>query len=442
MMTMRRKPRTGPPRDRALTAVTALDGPPGATMNKLLAILGTRGIPARHGGFETFAEHLALYLVDRGWRVTVYCQEDQSAVPEKTWREGMWKGVRLVHIPVRQSGPLGTLVFDLKAMIMASREPGLVLTLGYNSAVFCLLLRLVGRPNVINMDGLEWQRSKWSWPARAWFYINEWLGCWLADHLLADHPAIYAHLSTRVASRTITMIPYGADPVEQAEPSLIEPLGLSPQRYILLVARPEPENSILEVVSAFSARTRGVTLAIVGDYYPDIVDYHRQVRGAAGPEVQFLGAIYDRPVVQSLRYHALLYVHGHRVGGTNPSLLEALGAGSAVLAHDNRFNRWVAGEGARYFTDAATCITEIDRMLSDPEEIHALRRASRERFEAQFRWDHILPKYEEFLTRWLPVAGSSRRRAVRANALPQSAHHSCATPGGRTGAASQTTGSD
>lgn len=442
MMTTHRDASADLAQDQAPTAVTALDGQPGATMNKVLAILGTRGIPARHGGFETFAEHLALYLVDRGWAVTVYCQDDQGAVPETTRRDGMWKGVRLVRIPVRQSGPLGTLVFDLKATIMACREEGLVLTLGYNSAVFCLLLRIVGRPNVINMDGLEWQRSKWSWPARAWLYVNERLGCWLGNHLLADHPDILAHLSRRVASSKITMIPYGADPVEQAEPGLIESLGLSPQCYILLVARPEPENSILEGVSAFSAKLRGVTLAIVGDYYPDIVDYHRRVRDAAGPEVQFLGAIYDHPVVQSLRYHALFYVHGHQVGGTNPSLLEALGVGSAVLAHDNRFNRWVAGEGARYFTDAATCMAELDRMLSDPEEILALRRASRARFEAQFRWDHVLPQHGALLARWLPVARRRRSRAALADARPETTPHSRATPGPLDGVATQTTGSD
>ncbi len=423
-------------------AVTALDRQPGTAINKVLAILGTRGIPACHGGFETFAEHLALYLVDRGWAVTVYCQDDHGAAPETTRRQGLWKGVRVVRIPVRQSGPLGTLFFDLKATIMACREEGLVLTLGYNSAVFCLLLRIVGRRNVINMDGLEWQRSKWSWPARAWLYVNERLGCWLADHLLADHPAIHAHLSTRVASSKITMIPYGADPVEQAEPSLIESLGLWPQRYILLVARPEPENSILEVVSAFSAKARGLTLAIVGNYYPDSVDYHRRVRDAAGPEVQFLGAIYDRPVVQSLRYHALLYLHGHRVGGTNPSLLEALGAGSAVLAHDNRFNRWVAGQGACYFTDAATCMSELDRMLSDPDEIHTMRRASRARFEAQFRWDDVLPRHEVLLTRWLPVARRGRSRAALADARPETKHRTLATPGPMDGGASQTTASD
>ena len=186
---------------------------------KTLRILGTRGVPAAHGGFETFAEHLALFLVEHGWRVIVYCQDDTSG----PIFEDVWRGVERVHIPVTQEGPKGTIIFDWKATVHAAKFGDLCLTLGYNTAVFCTIFRLKDIPNIINMDGIEWQRGKWGSVARAWFYINDWLGCWLGNHLIADHPLIGEHLQTRVSSKKITVIPYGADEVTSApeEPALM-----------------------------------------------------------------------------------------------------------------------------------------------------------------------------------------------------------------------------
>jgi glycosyltransferase involved in cell wall biosynthesis len=168
-----------------------------------------------------------------------------------------------------------------------------------------------------------------------------------------------------------------------------------------VVARPEPENSILEVVQGFSMRQRGKTLVVLGNYDP-LNAYHRAVQGAAGPEVRFVGAIYDKPVVQALRFHSAAYVHGHQVGGTNPSLVEALGAGNAVLAHDNRFNRWVAADGAAYFTSAAGFDEALSTVLGQPDRLPALRTAALQRFRDGLTWPQILGQYEALLARWLP----------------------------------------
>lgn len=369
---------------------------------KTLRILGTRGVPAAHGGFETFAEHLALYLVGRGWRVIVYCQEDGSGpVFEDTWQ-----GVERVHFPVTQTGPKGTIVFDWRATQHAAAHSDLCLTLGYNTAMFCALLRLKGVPNLINMDGIEWSRAKWGPVAKTWFWMNDWAGCWLGNHLVADHPEIKAHLTSRVKASKITTIAYGADPLHDAPDTAVRALGLVPGRYLTLVARPEPENSILEVVQGFSRQPRGMTLAVLGNYSADNA-YHRAVQQAAGPEVKFLGAIYDKPVVQALRFHCSAYVHGHQVGGTNPSLVEALGAGNAVIAHDNRFNRWVAGPEARYFNGADGFASALDALIKHPAAWMTMRQGSRARFEAQFTWSRILGQYEQLLEQYLP--GSSRR---------------------------------
>ncbi len=362
-----------------------------------LRILGTRGVPAAHGGFETFAEHLALYLVARGWRVLVYCQEDGTG-PVFT---DTWQGVERVHIPVAQPGALGTIVFDWKATLHAGGCRDLCLTLGYNTAIFCAWLRLQGVPNVINMDGIEWSRAKWGKVAKTWFWLNDWAGCWLGNHLVADHPEIARHLQSRASAGKITTIAYGADRLAHLPTTAVQALGLVPGRYLTLVARAEPENSILEVVAGFSAAPRGMTLAVLGNY-DDGNAYHRAVLAAAGPEVRFLGAIYDKPVVQALRLHCAAYIHGHQVGGTNPSLVEALGAANAVIAHDNRFNRWVAGEGAAYFSDAAGFSAVLADLLHAPARLEAMRTASLARFDAGLTWPQILSAYEALLTEWLP----------------------------------------
>lgn len=359
-----------------------------------LRILGIRGIPAAHGGFETFAERLALYLHERGWSVTVYCQEDGT----RPLFEDHWSGIRRVRIPISTPGPAGTVVFDWKSIGHAAREPGICLTLGYNTALFCARLRLAGVPNAINMDGIEWRRAKWGRLAKVWFWVNERVGAWLGNQLVADHPEIARHLARLVSADKITTIAYGADRLEGLDDGPLRAFGLVPGRYLTLIARPEPENSVLEVVRGFSRRPRGMTLAVLGAYADDHA-YHRAVKSAAGGEVRFLGAIYDKPVVNALRYHAAAYVHGHRVGGTNPSLVEALGAGNAVLAHDNVFNRWVAGEAARYFDGEQGFAEALDRLEREPATLQTLRLAARRRFGAVFEWPMILGDYEALLAR-------------------------------------------
>ncbi|BAO45541.1 DUF1972 domain-containing protein [Thiolapillus brandeum] len=357
---------------------------------KELAILGIRGVPAAHGGFETFAEKLSLYLVEKGWRVTVYCQVDgKGEISTDTW-----KGVQRVNIPVSRGGAAGTVIFDWKATWHAARHHKLTLTLGYNTALFCTLLRIRGVVNLINMDGIEWQRDKWSGAERAWLYINERAGCWLGNHLIADHPKIEKHLQTRVSGRKITMIPYGAEEILSADVSLLEPLGVSPGGFALVIARPEPENSILEIVRAFSRKPRSRRLVVLGNFDTGNNPYHARVRQAASDEVVFPGAIYDKPVLAALRFYTLLYIHGHTVGGTNPSLVEALGAGSPVLAHDNGYNRWVAGEGAAFFADEDECADTMDGLLHDPDTTQRMRQASRDQFVRSFQWKSILQSYQ------------------------------------------------
>src|ERR1700761_6388254 len=361
-------------------------------------ILGTRGIPSRHSGFETFAQDFSLFLHNRNHDVTVYCQVEEGEQP----REDVWNGVRRVLIPAG-AGSVGTMHFDWKAIKHSLRENGVVLTLGYNTGLFNARYRFSGLPNLMNMDGIDWKREKWSLPARIWFWFNEWAGARVADHLIADHPEIARHLSRHTPTAKITVIPYGADLVTSAPVELIQKFNLKRKNYHLLIARPEPENYILEIVRAYSLRKRGMPLVILGKYSPDGTAYQKAVLKAAGSEIVFLGPVFDRDIVRALRFHARAYFHGHRVGGTNPSLVEALAAGNAVIAHDNRFNRWVAGDGALYFKtsqDIDEILLQLDRT---PAKLFAMRAASRERHHEAFTQEHVLTQYEELLALYAPA---------------------------------------
>jgi len=372
---------------------------------KTVRMLGTHGVPANYGGFETAVENIALFLVRHGWRVVVYCQvKGSGAIVEDTWQ-----GMERVLIPVEADGAKGTSLFDWISVRHACRHDDLCLTFGYNTGVFSVLQRMRGIPNVINMDGIEWSRSRWGPLMQSILYINERIAAWFGNHLIADHPEIEKYLLTRAPKRKITTLTYGADPVPDAPVDPVIALGLEPGRYLTLIARPIPENTILEMVQGFSSRPRGTKLVILGGYKPDQDRYHRQVVDAASDEVVFAGPIYDKATVKALRFHGVAYAHGHTVGGTNPSLVEALAASNPVIAHDNAYNRWVAGDAALYFSSPSGFSDALDRLLGSEELRERLRAASRRRFEEEFTWDHVAGQYEQLLLRYIAAPARSLR---------------------------------
>lgn len=359
-----------------------------------IAILGTRGIPAAYGGFETFAEELAVRLAAAGVDVTVYCEEGHGTQSLE------YKGVRLRYLPAPPCGPLTTVLFDLRSLWHARRGHDVVYLLGYGAAQFSFVPRIFGSRVWLNVDGIEWMRAKWGRAARTYFKAMEFFSVRFPNRVIADAEGVRAHLRARHRRLPpCSVIAYGA-PVVDASPdsTYLAEWGLEPGRYYVVVCRLEPENHVREIIEGFTASRSSWPLVIVGDHKVS-TEYVRSLRPLASERVRFVGTVYDKPKLQALRYHALAYFHGHSVGGTNPSMLEAMGCGNLVIAHDNVFNREMLGSGGRLFRSAAdipALIAQVEALGA--EESAAERNYMRERIRSEYNWDRIAEAYLRLLS--------------------------------------------
>ncbi len=354
-----------------------------------VAILGSRGIPARYGGFETFAQEIAARLCERGVDVSVFCEAKSGGRPVRFGK------VRLDYVHAFPKGPLGRIIYDLGCLWRARNKYDVVYMLGYGSSFLCWIPRLFGSRVWINMDGLEWRRSKWGPMARIWLKAMEGIACRVANRLVFDNQALASSVAQRRKVKgEISVLAYGAPVIGKTpDPAKIRSLGLEPGRYMLAVCRFEPENNLLEMVRAAAMRSEGAPLVVVSST-AERTPWQREVMAQAGPMVRFFGPVYDTQVLRALRFHSLAYVHGHSVGGTNPSLLESMGCGSLVLAHDNPFNREVLGEMGRYFADEedfADKLWDIERMSERQRRM--IGDGARDRIVNFYRWELVTEGY-------------------------------------------------
>lgn len=360
-----------------------------------IAILGTRGIPARYGGFETFAEQLAMGLVARGHQLTVYAEAGERGCPDT-----FHHGVRVRHRHLPHWGPASVIAYDCACLWDAKRGYDLVYMLGYGAAWACWVPRLFGTPVWINVDGLEWARSKWSTLARAYLRCMEWVSSWAATRVIADADAIAQRYRTIYPKGArCSHIAYGAPLVTEGSVGAesLSVWGLQPRQYALVVARPEPENHVLEIVQGYLLHGGDWPLVVVGDVTAATA-YQRQLLSLASEQVRFVGGVYDAKVLTSLRVHAACYLHGHSVGGTNPSLLEALACGSLIIAHDNVFNREVMGEVADYFQSPAQLAACLARLRAWPvDECRQRSQRARQIVATRYTWDVITDAYEDLM---------------------------------------------
>ncbi len=356
-----------------------------------IGILGTRGIPNRYGGFEQCAEYLAAGLVKKGHRVWVYNSHDHE------YQEKEWNGVHIIHCydAEKKLGTAGQFIYDLNCIRDArKRNFDVLLQLGYTSNSIWHKLWPKHCKNVVNMDGLEWKRTKYSKyvqrflkKAEAWAAMN-------ADVLVADSVGIEKYLKEEY-NKPAHFIAYGAPIFNDPFEAILDKYRLQPFNYNMLIARMEPENNIEMILKAHVQSGTGRELLVVGKTENA---YGQHLVGLYGekPGVRFLGGIYDTVLINNLRYFSHLYFHGHSVGGTNPSLLEAMGCKSLIAANDNLFNRGVLGEDAFYFADHEELISIIRTVALKANEEQRLQNNLR-KIRDQYNWPRIVDEYEKVL---------------------------------------------
>lgn len=367
-----------------------------------IAILGTRGIPARYGGFETLAEELSAGLAARGHDVTVYTRT-RYAEPGLT----SWRGVKIRVLPTVPSKYLDTVVHGwLSAFDAALARFDAVLVCNAINAACSFLPRVTGRTRVVlNVDGLERNRRKWNALGRAAYRVSEVLSTVVPDAVVSDARIIRDYYRQWHGFESI-FIPYGGDlPAPQGRAAL-DRMNLSPERYVLYVSRLEPENNALEVVQAYREVPGQMPLVVVGDA-PYAARYIAQVRAAADPRVVFPGAIYGEGY-RELLANAFVYVQATEVGGTHPALVEALGYGRVVAYHASPENEEVAGGAALPFDvhRLGTLASLLARLLDDPGGASVWKERARQRVRERYCWDDVVSRYERLLSEGRVEAGA------------------------------------
>lgn len=374
-----------------------------------IAMLGTRGVPAAYGGFETAVEEIGARLADRGHAVTVYGDRTHPHVTEH-------RGMRVVHVPAVPVKQLETFSRTGVATVRALGDrPDVAFVFNAANAPYVSLLRARGIPVAVHVDGLEWRRAKWGGAGRAYYRWAERRSVRTADALIADAPGIADYYAREFGVAT-ELLRYGAPLLQHCATAPLAEVDLVPEGYHLAVARFEPENHVLEIVRGYRASAAQLPLAVVGSA-PYSAEYTKAVTdAAAGDErIRLLGGVWDQALLDALYAHAYTYVHGHSVGGTNPSLLRAMGAGTATVAWDVGFNREVLADDAWLFDSPAQLAIALEAAEADEPRVIARGLRSRERAARAFRWDDVADGYER-LALSLSEGGSiheSSRSATR-----------------------------
>lgn len=352
-----------------------------------IGIIGTRGIPNNYGGFEQTAQYLSAGLVKKGHEVFVYSPHDHPYPHNK------WNGVNIVHCydPEKKLGTAGQFLYDLNCINDArKRDFDILLHLGYSSDSVWHWRWPRRTINMMNMDGLEWKRSKYGKLTKKFLKRAEWLAAKNSDVLIADSSRIQQHLMATYGKES-SFIPYGADIFTDNNPIVLKKYGLQPNRYYLLIARMEPENNIEMVIKGYLAAQKLEPLIVVGNVNNKYGKY--LVKNYDNYNVIFVGAIYESTLINNLRYFSALYFHGHSVGGTNPSLLEAMACGCTIAAHRNVFNRSVLQREGDYFSSEREITSLINSPLS-AELANERKKLNIEKIKTIYNWESIIEKYE------------------------------------------------
>ncbi len=356
-----------------------------------IALIGTRGVPARYGGFETCVEEVGRRLVAAGHQVRVYCRPSGVSEPDDE-PQPEYLGMQLVHLPVVRKRSLETLAHTALSVLHRSLA-GADAAVVFNAANAPLLpvLKARGVPVATHVDGLEWRRGKWGPAGQRYYQVAESLAVRWSDLLIADAQGIADYYAEEFRADT-ELIAYGAPILTGTGSGRIAEFDLIPGGYHLVIARFEPENHVREIVSGYVRSAAELPLLVVGAApYADA--YTAAIRAAADERVRLLGALWDSDQIDELYANALTYWHGHSVGGTNPSLLRAAGAATCTCAYDVIFNREVLGEWGQFFTTPDDVAELIMKAEADPETARQRGQGLQDSIR-RYNWDDVAARYE------------------------------------------------
>jgi glycosyltransferase involved in cell wall biosynthesis len=353
-----------------------------------IAILGTRGIPNHYGGFEQCAEYLALGLVKRGFEVVVYNSHNHP------YQEKEWNGVQIVHCydPEEKIGTSGQFIYDLNCILdIRKQNCDIVLQLGYTSSSIWGWLMPKKVVITTNMDGLEWKRTKYSEKVKKFLRYAESLGVKYSDHLISDSIGIQDYLKEKYKVSS-TYIAYGATLFEKPNEEVLKAYELLPYQFDMLIARLEPENSIEIILDGVVKAKSERPFLVVGNHNTEYGNYVKE-KFKNTPQIQFIGGIYDLNILNNLRYYSTIYFHGHTVGGTNPSLLEAMASNCLICANDNPFNRYILGDDSIYFQNANDVSFHLLNVKYEEDLFQKMIEENRNKISMLYDWELITEQY-------------------------------------------------
>lgn len=363
-----------------------------------IAFVSTRGIPNNYGGFEQFAEYISVGLVARGHDVTVYSPHFHP------YKESSYKGVKIKHIysPEKWMGSsVGSFFYDFSSLRDALKNENfdIIYEAGYTSIIPAYIwFNIKNRKNpivVTNMDGLEYKRSKFNPLVQKFIFWEEKMAVKHSHYLIADNMGIHDYYKEKYR-RDSKFLAYGADIHTDFNVDTLLEYDVTADNYYILIARLEPENNIEMAIQGYlkSNENGKKPLLIIGN---TTTPHGKYLSGKYGhiDSVRFLGGIYNFKVLDDLRHFSSAYFHGHSVGGTNPSLLEAMAAGCFILANDNIFNRSVLKDNAIYYNspDEVTRILNDEKCFSDKE---ALIANNIQRISTHYSWERLVDQHEEY----------------------------------------------
>jgi len=354
-----------------------------------IVILGTRGIPASYGGFETFAEHLSTRLVARGHEVTVYCRAHYVSP-----RQLEYHGVRLKILPTIRHKYFDTVVHSFLSVVHAvSSRFDAALICNAANAPFAPILRLTGTPVAINVDGLEHKRKKWGWLGRRYYLAAERLSTILPNVMVTDAQVIQDYYLARYNAKS-EMIAYGSEVERRPDRAAVRRWRAEPNRYVLYVSRLEPENNAHLVIEAFKKVRTAYRLLIVGDA-PYARDYISDLKARARGDkrIVFTGFVFGQDY-RALQQNAYCYVHATEVGGTHPALLEAMGYGNCVLTLATPENIEAVGDAGIPYADEFDLAEKLQRVLRDGSLVQSYRNRAQVRVQRYYDWDRVVDQYE------------------------------------------------